>query len=559
MIASLTGRRWALRPPDEERADVLRRTRGFLPAVARIAAARGLDDRFFAVGPTDLHAPDRMLGMERAVTRIEAAIAAGEPIRLVTDYDVDGTTSCLILHSALDRRGAAGVSYHLPDRFKEGYGLSRLAVEKAAADGVKLLVTADIGIRDHATIALARQHGLDVIVCDHHLPAGASVPPDAYTVLCPPQEGCPYPNKALAACGVSFKLASQLLAEDPRRDDVLASLLKLAAIGTVADVVDLRNAENRAIVTLGLRALNERAHAPGLAALLEVADASPGTIDAATLGWRIGPRINAAGRMDDAAAVVRLLRERDRGRAMAAARELDQTNRERQAVQERLVEQVLASLPDPLPAFVVVAGDEEDGFHRGVVGIVAAKVRERVNRPVAVVAILGEVATGSVRSTPAVHATHALEAMAPMLLRFGGHAAAAGFTLPTERLMEFSAGIADWVEAHHDDDTLLVVEEADDELPGTAITLEFARQLRALEPTGKGNPPPRVIVDGPVEAIRVAAGKHLFCRVGGADAVWWGGADRRGLLERAERVLGEVETDRWQGVERARIRIEDVA
>lgn len=559
MITSLTGRRWVVRPGDDALAERLRAALGLLPAVARICAARGLGTSFFRPGSADLLDPAGMLGMGRAIDRIERAIADAEPIRLVTDYDVDGTTSCLILHSALDRRGAGQVSYHVPDRFTEGYGLSRVAVDRAAADGVRLLVTADIGVRDHATISHAKALGIDVLVCDHHLPAGESVPADAYAVLCPPQAGCAYPNKALAACGVSFKLASALLAADPRRDDMLASLLKLAAIGTVADVVDLRNAENRAIVTLGLRALNERTHAPGLQALLDVSRLSPGDIDAASLGWRIGPRINAAGRLKDANAVVRLLRERHPGEARAQAEALDALNRERQDVQERLLGVVLDTLPSAPPAFVVVAGTEEDGFHRGVVGIVAAKVRERINRPVAIVSVLGSVATGSVRSTPAVHATRALDAVAPLLLRYGGHAAAAGFTVPTDKLQELADRLATFVDSHHDADDLVVTEEADDEVAGTAITLELARQLRALEPTGKGNPPARLVVDGPIEGVRVGGGKHLFFRVGGAEAVWWGAADRADLLARAERVLGEVEIERWNGREKARVKVEDVA
>lgn len=559
MITSLTGRRWVVRPGDDDLAERLRHALGLLPAVARICAARGLGTGFFRPGSGDLLDPGGMLGMGRAIDRIERAIADAEPIRLVTDYDVDGTTSCLILHSALDRRGAGLVSYHVPDRFTEGYGLSRVAVERAAADGVRLLVTADIGVRDHATITLARTLGIDVLVCDHHLPAGESVPADAYAVLCPPQAGCPYPNKSLAACGVSFKLASALLAADPRRDDMLAALLKLAAIGTVADVVDLRNAENRAIVTLGLRALNERTHAPGLQALLDVSRLSPGDIDAASLGWRIGQRINAAGRLKDANAVVRLLRERHPGEARAQAEALDALNRERQDVQERLLNTVLGALPEPTPSFVVMAGSEEDGFHRGVVGIVASKVRERVNRPVAIVSVLGPIATGSVRSTPAVHATRALDAVAPLLLRYGGHAAAAGFTVPTDKLQELADRLASFVDAHHDADDLVVTEEADDEVAGTAITLELARQLRALEPTGKGNPPARLVVDGPIEGIRVGGGKHLFFRVGGAEAVWWGAADRGSVLARAERVLGDVEIERWNGREKARVKVEDVA
>ncbi|MBM4391000.1 MAG: DHH family phosphoesterase, partial [Deltaproteobacteria bacterium] len=264
---SVGGRRWALRPSPlgEDR-----------PVAARVFAARGVDESFLSTGRGSLLDPGGMLGLERAVSRIDDARQRRESIRLVTDYDVDGTTSCLILHATLDVLGGAQLSYHIPDRFTEGYGLSVHAVEKAATEGVRLLVTADIGVRDHAAVRRARELGVDVIVCDHHLPAGESVPEAASAVLCPPQSGCGYGNKALAACGVSLKLATALLDTHPRREAILGSMLKLAAIGTVADIVSLATPENRAIVHLGLQALNAGPHSPGLAALLDVAGVKAG-------------------------------------------------------------------------------------------------------------------------------------------------------------------------------------------------------------------------------------------------------------------------------------------
>lgn len=568
MWTSRTGRRWELLPAADPAIGGLRDALGVLPLTARVLAARGLDvataPAFLAPEAGPLHDPGLLKGLPEALDRIERAIAGSEHVRLVTDYDVDGTTSCLILHAALDRRIAAAksgavVSYHVPDRFKEGYGLSALAVEKAAADGVRLLVTADIGVRDHVTVAKARELGVDVIVVDHHLPAGESVPEAALAVICPPQKGCPYPNKALAACGVSLKLATALLAGDPRRDEVIRSLFKLAAIGTVADVVDLATPENRGIVARGLDALNRDRHGPGLAALLEVASAPVGSIRAGDLGFRVGPRINAAGRLKDANAVVRLLRERDAAAAKAQAHALDQLNRERQGIQEELVEAALARVPSPPPGFVVVWGAEDDGWHRGVVGIVASKVRERVHRPVAIVADLGGVATGSVRSVPAVHAVRALDAVADLLVRYGGHAAAAGFTVPAEKLPELAERLAAWVDAHAGEEALVPVEEVDAVAPGSAITAAFAAELTKLEPTGKGNPPARVVVEGPVTDVRIVKDKHIFFRVGGAECVWWSGADQRALLDGATAVLGAVGINEWNGRVAARLTVEDVA
>lgn len=531
---------------------------GVTPAAARVFAARGATTSFFHPTVNDLHDFTSLLGIDRAVDRIHRAIREGEHIRLVTDYDVDGTTSCLILQAALERAGAGQVSYHQPDRFTEGYGLSQRAVEHAKAAGVTLLITADIGVRDHASVSRARQLGIDVLIVDHHLPAGENVPADAFAVLCPPQVECPYPNKSLAACGVSLKLATAILTGDPRRDDVLASMMKLAAIGTVADVVDIFNAENRAIVSLGLRALNGGRHSPGLQALLDVSGAKAGAITAATLGWQLGPRINAAGRLADAGAVIRLLRERDPASAVKQAQVLDELNRERRDIQEKMTELAMARVGDDPPPFVVVWGSEEEGFHRGVVGIVASKVRDRIDRPVAVVSVLGNVATGSVRSTPAVHAVKALDAVSSLLVRYGGHAAAAGFTVATSDLPRMAMELADYVSKHIGDAEMAGEEDVDAEIEGRAVSLELAHELARLEPCGKGNPKAKLVVNGAISGLRMVKDKHAFFNVGGAEAVWWGIGERVSDLTGGTAVLGEVISDEYQGRVRARVVVEDV-
>lgn len=553
------GRRWIVReaaPPGA--AEGLAAALGVDAVAARVFAARGVDSAFFTSSLADLHDPSSILGIDLALARLQAARSAGEHIRLVTDYDVDGTTSCLILHAALDRLGGAKLSYHIPDRFTEGYGLSMRAVNLASAEGVNLIVTADIGVRDHATVSHAKSLGIDVIVVDHHLPAGESVPADAVAVLCPPQAGCAYPNKALAACGVSFKLASALLANDARRDEILDSMLKLAAIGTVADVVDLANAENRAIVTLGLRALNRGPHSVGLAALLKVASAVSGQITSETLGWRIGPRINAAGRIADAGAVVRLIRERDSAEATAQAERLNELNRERQDIQEGLVDTVLARIPEPLPSFVVLSGTEADGFHRGVVGIVAAKVRERVNRPVAIVAVLGELATGSVRSVPNVHATHALDAAKHLLHRHGGHAAAAGFTVSTADLPALSGALCAYVDEHAGEDALVAEEWVDVVLEPHEVSVRLIQDLARLEPTGKGNEPVHVVIRGVPQDVGVMKEKHLRFKLGNLRCVWWGAADRLDWLTGATEVLGKLSINNYNGRTDPQLMVDDL-
>lgn len=568
---SRDGRRWALRPAADDAVHALVQSLAIPPALARVLVARShdvdsartlLDDQ--AIVEHDAH---QMLGLDAAVARIGVAIEQGEHVRLVTDYDVDGTMSCLILHATLDRlvqragKGSgARVSYHVPDRFTEGYGLSAMAVDHAADDGVALLVTADIGVREHANVARARAKGLDVIVVDHHLPAGESVPPDALAVLCPPQTGCPYPNRALAACGVAYKLAGALLEGDPQRDAILRSLRKLVAIGTVADLVDVAGAENRSLVRQGLHALNHDRHSVGLAALLRVAVTEGDTVTTQTLAWRVAPRINAAGRIEDANAVVRLLRERDPARAREQAEALDRINRERQGIQTELFERALAAVPDPLPAFVVVDGPEAEGWHRGVVGIVASKLRERIDRPVAVIShIGGGRASGSVRSVPDVHAVHALDACADLFHRHGGHAAAAGFTLDVGRIPELRERLCAWVDAHLEAGSGGTIEPVDVILEGGALTASLVRAFGLLEPSGKGIDPPRVAIVGPPTDVQVRTGKHLFFNVGGTPCTWWNAAAHAGELAGAGVVIGQAELDTWRGANRPRVRVEAVA
>ena len=556
---SLTGRQWRLRELPAGHGAALASALGVSQLSGEVFAGRQLDTGFFQSSASALLDPAGMKGVELALTRLQDARLRREKIRLVTDYDVDGTTSCLVLHAALDRLGGADISYHIPDRFTEGYGLSRRAVETAAADGVRLIVTADIGVRDHATVSFAKSLGVEVIVCDHHLPLGEAVPADALAVLCPPQAGCGYANKALAACGVSLKLATALLADDPRREDILGSMLKLSAIGTVADIVDLATPENRAIVSLGLARLNGDRHGAGLAALLEVSGVRPGEIDAGTLGWRIGPRINAAGRLADANAVVRLLRERDPASARAQAALLDELNRERQDVQARLFDIVCAAVPTTPPPFLVLAGPESEGYHRGVVGIVAAKVRERFNRPTAIVSVSGLVATGSIRSVPAIHATHALDAAGHLLHRYGGHAAAAGFSIDTASLPQLEASLHRYVAEHGGDDALVVEEWVDAVVSPGQVTPQLVAELSRLEPCGKGNEKPRVVVNSRATEVRVLKEKHLSFRLGSIRALWWNAAERAGLLNQATAFLGQPSLNTYKGNTTAELVVDDIA
>ena len=269
------------------------------------------DPTWFSPTLDDLHDPYLMHGMREVVHRLKAALASNQRIRIITDYDVDGTTSSLVLQATLRiLNPTVSLDYHIPNRFVEGYGFSTIAAQKAVDDGIDLIITADIGIRDQAAVDIARGGGVDVFILDHHLPDGADVPQGAL-VLCPPQNACTYPNPGLCACGVSLKLAHALLAHHPKFNAIFQSMLKLAAIGTVADMVPLNTRENRAIVILGLEALNNGTHNAGLEALLDLSKTKRGDIDEGTIGYQIGPRINAAGRMADANIVVELLNTRN--------------------------------------------------------------------------------------------------------------------------------------------------------------------------------------------------------------------------------------------------------
>jgi single-stranded-DNA-specific exonuclease len=567
-VLSLTNRSWQPRLVSNDVVQQLIDQLQLHPLVAQCLAVRVSDVASARqwLNPTldQLHSPQEILGMQVALPRIQRAINEKERIRIVTDYDVDGTTSSLILQGALRILGAGEqVDYHIPDRFKEGYGFSVLAADKAADDGIGLIITADIGVRDHDAVDRAVARGVDVIICDHHLPAGAAVPAAATAVLCPPQAGCSYPNKALAACGVSLKLAQALLADHPRYADIIQSMLKIAAIGTVADVVDLSTPENRAIVTHGLRGLRNTRHSPGLQALLDVAGVQ-GEITSEDLGFRLGPRINAAGRLAEATAVIQLFDERDPAQARARAQNLDNLNKERQHIQRTLVEECLKQLTEPYPEFVVLWGSEAEGWHRGVVGIVAAKVRDATHRPTAIIAVAGDEARGSVRSTPSVHAVNALDSAADLLLGYGGHPAAAGFSIRTEHLEALRAQVQHWMVENADKASSVPVVDVDAICDGPTFQLpeavkEITDGLSSIGPCGKGNPAPRIQVNN-VHAtdMRPLGDKHLRFRLGEIDTVWWNGRVHTHTLSNGPMsFVGSLSYNTWKGQRTLRFTVED--
>jgi single-stranded-DNA-specific exonuclease len=563
----MKAKRWIVREHDAERAASLARVLGVSPILAALLISRGYADeraaRVFLTPTYDqLHEPYAMLGMKEAVARLQHAIETREPILIYGDYDVDGTTGTAVLLRALKLLGA-NTGFHIPHRFTEGYGIQQAALEKAVADGYKLVVSIDCGIRAHEPLYWARNHGLDVIITDHHLPDEKEGAPPAFAVLNPNQEGCPYPDKNLAGVGVAFKLVHALFREHGREAQVPA-FMKVVAIGTVADVAKLVG-ENRTIVAIGLKDLARVAN-PGLRALINVAGCGDGKgMTAYDLGFRLGPRINAAGRMDAARAVVELFDTRDSDEARRLANHLDARNEERKTVQQQIIDLAVAELKDPKDCYVAVIAGE--GWHRGVIGIAASKIAERLHRPCVVLSVAGDMAHGSGRSIEAYHLLNGLTACADLFEKFGGHSHAAGIAIRPERIAEFRRRLNEHAATCLTADDLEPQVQVDLELESETITFGLARELDALAPFGAGNPRP-VFVTRKLRCLSeptVIKDRHLKLRLAGPqnrplEAVWWNCIEVPGETPRLNvsiELAYTLETSPWNGDYRMQLNVVD--
>jgi len=488
------------------------------PRLARIFAARGLASmEDLATTLQALVAPDRMQHIDDAARLLADAIARNERMLIVADYDADGATACALGVKALRALGAS-VDYLVPNRFEHGYGLTAEIVREAAKRNPRLLITVDNGIAAVDGIAEANRLGMRVLVTDHHLP-GAQVPAAA-CIVNPNQAGCGFPSKNLAGVGVIFYVMLQLRAELRRRgafspahpEPNLAELLDLVALGTVADVVRL-DANNRILVTQGLARIRAGKASPGVAALLEVAGRSPRQVCAYDLGFSAGPRLNAAGRLDDMALGIECLLARDFARALDLASKLDRLNRERRQIEAEMQDSALQ----------MVAGIEADDaytlsihradWHAGVVGLLASRLKDRFHRPVFAFAAESDGRLkGSGRSIAGLHLRDALDLVdkrSPGLLeRFGGHAAAAGATLRRDGLDTFRAQFEAIAREKLTPADLEQRIETDGELDPAEITLDFAEILKG-QVWGQGFPEPRFSGRFAVEAQRVVGDKHL--------------------------------------------------
>jgi single-stranded-DNA-specific exonuclease len=516
-------KRWIYAAPDAGIVKKLITEAGFSPTLAHLLAARGIAGAeaaraFLSPGLAQLHSPYLMRGMQQAIERISSAIANQENILIYGDYDVDGTSAVVILKTAIELCGGTA-AFHVPHRIKEGYGIKDDVIERAAAGGVKLVISVDTGIRAFQAAETARRVGLDLIVTDHHLPEASEGVPNALAVLNPNQQGCDYPCKALCGAGVAFKIAQALFAKYKDAFDqarLVPSFLKMVAMATIADAVPLVD-ENRVMARLGLEGLRRPVNG-GLKALMEVSGlANLGrALAAGDVGFRLGPRINAAGRMDVARDVIELFTCKDTDRCREIALKLDQLNTERQAEEQRIVAEIerqLADAPDLSDQFCMVF--DGDGWHRGVVGIVASRVVEKTGRPALVIAKDGEEAHGSGRSINALHLLDALESCRDLFTRFGGHSHAVGFALQSASVPELKRRLNLFARERLQPDDFLPEINIDLDLPLNSATPRLLDELRALEPFGQRNREP-VFSSGGVGLLvppKIIKEKHIKIRV----------------------------------------------
>jgi single-stranded-DNA-specific exonuclease len=565
--------RWAVAPwskDDEDKSKQLAMHLNLSPLVARLLVQRGFGDaeaaeRFLRGGEEHFHDPYLLLGMKAAVERIQQAAANKEKIRIYGDYDADGVSSTsLLVH--LFRTLDYHFDYYIPHRALEGYGLNKKAIELAAEEGIRLIVTVDTGISAVQEIEYAKELGIDVVVTDHHEPPEQI--PSACAIVNPKQAGCTYPFKGLAGVGVAFKLAQALLERPP------LEWADIVSLGTIADLMPLKD-ENRIFVRYGLERMRNHT-STGFRALAEAGGIELDNLTASNIAFGMAPRVNAAGRLDHAKRAVELLTTEDYDNAILAAIGLDSLNKERQRVVESIVKEAEQQWKDKCeaaeqagqlsPAVIVLAAE---GWNVGVIGIVASKLLERNYKPVIILGIDAQsgMCKGSARSIEGFDLHAALTACDELLDHYGGHQAAAGMSLHRDRLPAFeerlSALALEWL-------------SADDWVPKTAVdlvcsvdeaTLETINELAQLEPFGMGNPSPRLMFQQTVLADRRSIGKeskHLKLSLGSGRRLLDGIAFNMGMLTDQLKpgskidIIGELSVNEWNGQRKPQLQLHDV-
>ncbi len=512
--------------------------------------------------------PFQLTGMQAAVDRIRFAIEHSEPVAIYGDYDVDGVTATALLVQALEGLGAE-VRGYIPNRFEEGYGLNKDALDSLQADGVKLVITVDCGIRSPDEALHAQTIGLDLVISDHHHPDGLNLPP-ALAVINPKQHGDPYPDKDLAGVGIAYKIAEALFSLQPfdatqgkPSSFILSDLLDLVALGTVADLAPLVG-ENRSLVRKGLKQIRETKR-QGLFSLAGVAEMKIDKVTAGNIGFMLGPRLNASGRLESALASFELLTTKDFMRAGQLAQQLDVQNRQRQTItrsmQQKAEEIAMSDDPD---AFLLFAAHE--GFNPGVVGLAASRLTETYYRPAIVAAKNPEETRGSCRSIPEFHITDALDLCKDLLVRHGGHAAAAGFTVKNENLPELVSRLKSIAKEKLGGKDLRQTLTADMEVSLPELNFDVLKHLAYLEPTGYGNPDAVFVSrDVKVKASRTvgADARHLKLTLEderGAvfDSIGFRLGHLRDSLPARVDVLYSLEANEWNGKTSLQLNLKDV-
>jgi single-stranded-DNA-specific exonuclease len=564
-------KRWTIKKHNYEEVKKLSEALKILPITAALLISRGYESvedahKFLNPSYEHLHEPFLMKGMKEAVRRILQAVENKEKILIWGDYDVDGTTGTVVLRKALEILGAE-TGFHVPNRFTEGYGINIPALEKAKEKGFSLVVSVDCGIRSFEPLIWAKENGMDVIVTDHHLSDEGRGNPPAYAVVNPNQPGCEYPDKNLAGVGVAFKLVHALLREKGK-ENLVRGFMKIVAIGTIADIMKLTG-ENRAIVTLGLQDL-PKAHNFGLKALMEISECRS-EMTSYHIGFRIAPRINAAGRMENARQVVELFEAESFEKARELAGILDSRNRERQKIQREITELALLEYAEnggsqKQSHVAVIAGEN---WHRGVIGLAASKISERLYRPSIVISLENGVGHGSARSIANYHLLNGLESCGELMEQFGGHAAAAGMKIKFENIEKLREMVNRHAIANLRDEDLIPELKIDAVVSSRSLGLPLIEDLKRLEPFGMGNRKPTFVTrdlflqDNPF----VMKEKHLKLKLKDAtgkqfEAVWWDGVEKskeQTLKPKSRIELAYTpEANVWNGNTRLQLVVEDI-
>jgi len=503
-------KRWILSPhPANHIIDRLVKSLGVDRSIAYLLAKKGIESfeeakKFFRPALNELHDPFLMHGMEKATKRLLTAISKQENILIYGDYDVDGTTAVALVYKLLSQYHS-NIQFYIPDRHEEGYGFSRKAVDWALQSAISLIITLDCGIKDVANIQHAQEVGIDVIVSDHHEP-GTILPP-AYVVLNPKQQACNYPFKKLSGCGVGFKLLQAFLIRTSRSLDILYQHLDLVAISIACDLVPLIG-ENRILAHHGLHQLNTNP-SPGIVAMIQVAQLPNHHISITDLVFGIGPRFNAAGRVSHAELTIQLLLSDDITQALPLAYTIEAQNKSRKELDNTITQEAIQLIESHRNRFSSTTVLFKEDWHKGVIGIVASRCIEYYYRPTIILTAAGEKATGSARSVAGYNIYEAITACADLLDKYGGHAFAAGLTLPIKNISAFQERFESIVANTIAPDMLIPIQHIDLWMPITNLDDKLYRILQQMGPFGNGNMHPVFISEVMIDRVYTLKERHI--------------------------------------------------